>query len=471
MEQRWDWEKAAREYEWLVPWRYARGHDLWYQGGYSNTALNLLDRHLESRADDSSLIDRRHSRPVRRRYRDLYWDSARLARWWEKRGLGLGHRVLLYGAADVHLMTAMLALARVGATVVRSLETTDTMLIDRVLSTESHWAVATSDAARQVVYLRPRLGEHFRVLCADPMAGAASLESAMEEAEGLLDPVPAEANHIGAVVWGDDPNPYAYAGMGSIIGWHQSLKRLLALEPTDRVGVMSHSGGLLDPLWLTAALMAEGCPVVWLSDDARAGVREHGLTKLVAGAGYHPHLPELSGRLDRMVILGEQRPAGHWTSQRAEVVYARADMSAGVYRVGDAGGPLEAPSADRSRVPRSSAEVEAIPQYDSRDREILASVLGLQGVEDAVILPGTGLERHLWVATRQPAAEIQAQMGQDADELQVHTVSVLPATVEGRLAYRVLQAVQNQESHLSVGSLARPLLVEELVRAVHRPAR
>lgn len=230
---------------------------------------------------------------------------------------------------------------------------------------------------------------------------------------------------------------------------------------------MSRNGGLLDLLWITAALMTEGCPVVWLSDDARAGVREHGLTKLVAGAGYHPQLPELSGRLDRIVLLGEQRPAKHWSSLRAEVVRASADMSTGAYGALNSIEHLETPSSDRSRVPRSQSESEIIPQGGSRDQELLDLVLTLRGVDDAVIIPGSTSGRHLWVATRRRADEILAELPEGEDPVRIHTVSALPETVEGRLAYKVLQAVQNRESHFSIVSLSRPQLVEELVRVVH----
>lgn len=470
MDHDWDWERSALDYEWLVPWRYARGHDLWYQGGYSNMALNLLDRHLEARADDSALIDRRSSNPLRLRYRDLYWDSARLARWWEKRGLGLGHRVLLYGSPDTHLMTALLALARLGATVVRSPETTDALLIDRVLATETHWAVVSVDATPQVLRLQHRLGAEFQVI-SEAAGGCASVPSAMAEAEGLLDPVPIEANHIGAVLWGDDPAPYAYAGMGGLVGWHQSLKRLLDLGPGDRVGIMSRHGGLLDPLWVTAAVMAEGCPVVWLGDDARAGVREHGLTKVVAGGGYRSRLAELSARLDRIVLFGEQRQQGEsWASRRADVVWARADMTMGLYVPLENTQPIDTPSHDRSRMARSAPETGTGPKLEHREQEILALAMGLEGVEDAVIVLDDASEWHLWLATAKTADDILSQMAEHlAESHHVHTVSALPETIEGRLATSVLQAVQRREPRLSVLGLSKPHLVEELVRAAHSP--
>ena len=471
MDQYWDWEKAALAYEWLVPWRYARGRELWYQGGYSNAALNLLDRHLETRADDTAIIDRRGSSPIRVRFRDLFWNSARLARWWEKRGLNLGHRVLLYGPADVYLMTAMLALARLGATVVRSPETTDAVLIERVLDTEAHWAVAASGTTPQVLRLQPRLGADFGILTDRPMAGAMTVASAMAEAEGLLDPVPVEANHIGAVVWGDDPAPYAYAGMGSLIGWHQSLKGLLALEPGDRVGIISHSGGLLDTIWLTAAVMGEGCPVVWLPQDGRDGVREYGLTKLVVGGGRPTHLADLSSRLDRIVLFGGGRSEQTWSSRRAEVVRARAEMSQGLYlTVGDVG-RIDAPSQDRSRLMRSSPDRGSAPSIGSREQEVLDRVLELDGVGDAVMLPDATSRWHLWLATANTVDELRSQLTDSLTELphtlRIHAVSALPETVEGQMAYWILQAVQNREPHIHIRDLARPQLVEELVRSLH----
>ncbi len=118
-------EQAERFLDWYKPWdqvldwSYDKA-DLrirWFEGGKLNAAYNCLDRHLESRGDQTALIwegddpadDKRIS------YRELHDAVCRFANILKSRGVKKGDRVCIYMPMIPEACMAMLACARIGA--------------------------------------------------------------------------------------------------------------------------------------------------------------------------------------------------------------------------------------------------------------------------------------------------------------------------------------------------------------------
>ncbi|MBC7161980.1 MAG: acetate--CoA ligase [Immundisolibacter sp.] len=116
-------EQASRFVSWFEPWRtvceedLTAGHIRWFSGGKLNVAYNCLDRHLETRGEQTALIwegdDPAFARHVS--YRELYDEVCRLANVLKTRGVKKGDRVCIYMPMIPAAVAAMLACARIGA--------------------------------------------------------------------------------------------------------------------------------------------------------------------------------------------------------------------------------------------------------------------------------------------------------------------------------------------------------------------
>ena len=116
-------EQAERFVSWFEPWQtvceedLAAGHIRWFSGGKLNVAWNCLDRHLETRGEQTALIwegdDPAFARHVS--YRELHEEVCRLANVLKTRGVKKGDRVCIYMPMIPAAVAAMLACARIGA--------------------------------------------------------------------------------------------------------------------------------------------------------------------------------------------------------------------------------------------------------------------------------------------------------------------------------------------------------------------
>ncbi|MEA3219509.1 acetate--CoA ligase [Immundisolibacter sp.] len=116
-------EQASRFVSWFEPWRtvceedLTAGHIRWFSGGKLNVAYNCLDRHLETRGEQTALIwegdDPAFARHVS--YRELHDEVCRLANVLKTRGVKKGDRVCIYMPMIPAAVAAMLACARIGA--------------------------------------------------------------------------------------------------------------------------------------------------------------------------------------------------------------------------------------------------------------------------------------------------------------------------------------------------------------------
>ncbi len=109
-----DWDKP---WDNVLDWDYSKGHIRWFEGGRLNACYNCVDRHLETRGEQTALIwegddpgdDQRIS------YRELHEHVCRLANVLKSRNVNKGDRVCIYMPMVPEAVYAMLACARIGA--------------------------------------------------------------------------------------------------------------------------------------------------------------------------------------------------------------------------------------------------------------------------------------------------------------------------------------------------------------------
>jgi len=109
-----DWEKP---WDSVLDWDFHKAHIRWFEGGVLNACVNCVDRHLESRGDQTALIwegdDPADDANIS--YRELHEQVCRLANVLKSRGVRKGDRVCIYMPMIPEAVYAMLACARIGA--------------------------------------------------------------------------------------------------------------------------------------------------------------------------------------------------------------------------------------------------------------------------------------------------------------------------------------------------------------------
>ncbi len=119
------WAEQAEKYiTWFEKWDNVLDWDYkdeirirWFENGKLNACYNCLDRHLESRGDQTAIIwegdDPGEDRHIT--YRELYEEVCRFANVLKSRGVKKGDRVAIYMPMIPEAAVAMLACARIGA--------------------------------------------------------------------------------------------------------------------------------------------------------------------------------------------------------------------------------------------------------------------------------------------------------------------------------------------------------------------
>ncbi len=120
------WGEQAKEYlTWFKPWDQVTDwsfdkedlHIEWFKGGKLNVSYNCLDRHLETRGDQTAILwegdNPEESRNVT--YKELHADVNRFANALKNRGVKKGDRVSIYMPMIPEAVVAMLACTRIGA--------------------------------------------------------------------------------------------------------------------------------------------------------------------------------------------------------------------------------------------------------------------------------------------------------------------------------------------------------------------
>ena len=116
-------EQAEKFVSWYKPWDkvlewdYNEGKISWFEGAELNVCYNCVDRHLESRGDQTAIIwegdDPGEDKKIS--YRELHSEVCRLANVLKARGVEKGDRVCIYLPMIPEAAYAMLACARIGA--------------------------------------------------------------------------------------------------------------------------------------------------------------------------------------------------------------------------------------------------------------------------------------------------------------------------------------------------------------------
>ena len=119
------WAKQARRIDWMTPftrvkdvsWNRDDLHVRWYEDGTLNVCHNCVDRHLETRGDQTAILWEGDdpSRDAHISYRELHGRVCRMANVLKDLGVTKGDRVTLYIPMIPEAAVAMLACARIGA--------------------------------------------------------------------------------------------------------------------------------------------------------------------------------------------------------------------------------------------------------------------------------------------------------------------------------------------------------------------
>ena len=150
------WAKQAEDYlEWfekwdkVLDWSFDKDdlHINWFKGGKLNVSYNCLDKHLETRGDQTAIIwegdDPAEDKKIT--YSELHADVCKLANVLKDRGVKKGDRVSIYMPMIPEAVVAMLACTRIGAvhSIVFSAFSPDA-LKDRILDSDCQ-ALITAD--------------------------------------------------------------------------------------------------------------------------------------------------------------------------------------------------------------------------------------------------------------------------------------------------------------------------------------
>lgn len=116
-------EQAEQHIHWFSPWEqvqewdYSKAEIAWFKGAKVNVAYNCLDRHLETRGDQTAIIwesdDPNEDKKMT--YRELHAEVCKFSNALKGLGVKKGDRVCIYMPMVPEAAVAMLATARIGA--------------------------------------------------------------------------------------------------------------------------------------------------------------------------------------------------------------------------------------------------------------------------------------------------------------------------------------------------------------------
>jgi acetyl-CoA synthetase len=119
------WAEQAQRIDWSrqftrvkdVSWQSSDLHVRWFEDGVLNACYNCVDRHLESRGEQTAIIWEGDDpgRDTRISYRELHQKVCRMANVMKELGVKRGDRVTIYMPMIPEAAMAMLACARIGA--------------------------------------------------------------------------------------------------------------------------------------------------------------------------------------------------------------------------------------------------------------------------------------------------------------------------------------------------------------------
>ncbi len=152
------WGQHGRRIHWFKPYTKVKNTSFdgdvsikWFEDGVTNVAYNCIDRHLETRADQTAILWEGDNPAEDKKitYRELYENVCRLANALKARGVKKGDRVTIYMPMIPETAYAMLACARIGAvhSVVFGGFSPDS-LAGRILDCESDFVITADQGVR-----------------------------------------------------------------------------------------------------------------------------------------------------------------------------------------------------------------------------------------------------------------------------------------------------------------------------------
>ena len=117
------WSEQAVNIDWYKKWDNVMNYDFntadikWYEGGKLNVTYNCIDRHLESRGDQTAIIWESDDPNLEKSYtyNELHKEVSKFANVLKKQGVNKGDVVIIYMPMIPELSIAVLACARIGA--------------------------------------------------------------------------------------------------------------------------------------------------------------------------------------------------------------------------------------------------------------------------------------------------------------------------------------------------------------------
>ena len=120
------WREQGARVDWIKPFTQVKDVDYtlgnvhinWYADGELNVSANCIDRHLETRGDQTAIIwepDSPDEDALHITYRELHANTCKMANILRDMGVGKGDRAIIYMPMIPEAAYAMLACARIGA--------------------------------------------------------------------------------------------------------------------------------------------------------------------------------------------------------------------------------------------------------------------------------------------------------------------------------------------------------------------
>ncbi|MCH2392270.1 MAG: acetate--CoA ligase [Nitrospinales bacterium] len=155
------WGEEAEQFIWFKKWVNVRqfNYDVrkgsisieWFKGGKTNIAVNCIDRHLETKGEQTAILWEGNEPGENRSltYSQLYAEVCRFSNVLKKHGVQKGDRISIYMPMVPELAIAMLACARIGA--IHSIVFggfSSTALADRITDSSCTFLVTTDGSFR-----------------------------------------------------------------------------------------------------------------------------------------------------------------------------------------------------------------------------------------------------------------------------------------------------------------------------------
>ena len=135
----------------VLDWDYHKGHIRWFEGASLNVSYNCIDRHLESRGDQTAIIwegdDPNDDKHIT--YKELHSEVCKFSNVLKSHGVQKGDRVCIYMPMIPEAAIAMLACTRIGAvhSVVFGGFSPDS-LRDRILDSDCRTVITADEGIR-----------------------------------------------------------------------------------------------------------------------------------------------------------------------------------------------------------------------------------------------------------------------------------------------------------------------------------